>query len=330
MNEHRRAALEALNLIVAPHRAHIPNGYARARDDLFDESCTWLRIPNTQALGIGSRHVRGRDTGEKALRIYVAKRRPFSEADVRLPPSFKVPWIREPVQIDVVELGELVLQNSMEGPVTPAVPGCAISNFGRPAGTLGCLVKEQGSTQQYILSAAHVIANNTFGIPGMVVVQPGVEGSPSRVVGKLQRWGQLDFTKGTFNNLFDAAIATVDPGTAKPEINEIGRQNGYSLDVAEEDVVRKSGARTLVRSGKVRDVDFTCTFKYFHPDDGTAHVAGFYRQVLCDPISERGDSGSAVVNASRQILGLIIGGAEGGTVFSRIGPILNRLAISIA
>ena len=322
----------ALDLIVAPDHVQVPTGYAPAVEDVVAEARSWAFTDGTRGFGIARRIRSGRRTRELTLKVYVERKLPRSELRVSAPRVLRVPWSRREIAIDVEEIGKMELHNEMQRSMNPAKAGCAIANFSRTFGTLGCLVKEPDGSQLYILSAAHVIANNTFGIQGLVVVQPGVKGEPSRVIGRLQRWGELhyDNTKKTFNNLFDAAIATLIPDAALQEIHDLGRPKGYSLDVKKGDLVKKCGAATLKTEGRVVDADFSCVFDYRNPDDNQFYSAGFYRQVLCERISERGDSGAAVLDGQSRVVGLIVGGAEKRTVFSRIGPILSRLNVTIA
>jgi hypothetical protein len=322
----------ALDVVTGRGASRVPSRYHGAAAEAAEAARSWVFASGVQGVGIGERTRGGARTGELALKLYVEVKRPVSALECAAPHWLVLPWQQSHIRVDVEAIGELELHNAMQRSVQPALPGCAIANPGRPFGTFGCLVREAGGSSLYILSAAHVIANNTFPVPGQVVIQPGIATDPSRVIARLHRWGELRYEgkQKVFNNLFDAAIAVVEPGVAVREIYAVGPPKGYSLTVNSGDMVRKCGAATLMRVGEVLDTDFHCVFRYRNPDDSVVHAAGFYRQVLCTRISDGGDSGAAVLDSSDRIVGLIIGGANQGTVFSRIGPILNRLNLELA
>jgi hypothetical protein len=220
------------------------------------------------------------------------------------------------------------LHSSYQEPVRPLIPGYAVANPGNSFGTIGCVVKPTGFAGPfYILSAAHVIAWNTYGHEGLAVVQPGVHGQPERTVASLKRWGALHFSHTEYLNLFDAAIAEVTE-EIRPEIPEIGRPLGYSATITKGMRLRKCGATTALSAGAVREENYKCFFPYRTPSGGKVY-AGFYNQILCEKISEPGDSGAAVVNDAGRIVGLVVGTADGGTVVSRIVPILSRLGVTL-
>ena len=222
------------------------------------------------------------------------------------------------------------MAHGLTGVFRPAVAGCAVSTPGRSYGTFGCLVRdpvENGAV--YVLSAAHVIAANGFGPVGIPLLQPGVQPSPGRMIGQLVRWGELDFSDNTFPNLFDAAITAVALTEVVPSIHGVGRPRGFSTHIEEGMIVQKCGATTGHTKAKVLKPSFACSFDYLRPD-GTPVRAGFPRQVLCDRFSEKGDSGAAVLNENREIVGLLLGAAGGGSVFSPIAPILTRFGVAIA
>jgi hypothetical protein len=219
----------------------------------------------------------------------------------------------------------------------PAIPGCAVATPGRPAGTLGCVVRDPlPGGAFYVLSAAHVIGNHTFDPLGLPVLQPGTMTTPDQLIGQVSRWGALEFTQDTYPNLFDAAIARVAQAAVVPDILDIGRPRGINHSVPEGMPVRKSGAASRVTHGVVLDVNFHCDFTYEDSSHGL-HRAGFQQQLLCGrapgtdvPFSRTGDSGAVVVDDSNMIVGLIVGSVNGGTVVSPIAPVLQALKVAIA
>jgi hypothetical protein len=230
----------------------------------------------------------------------------------------------------------------MPGPIDanlfrPAIPGCAVATPGRGSGTLGCVVRDPtpgGAT--YVLSAAHVIGNHTFDPLDLPVLQPGTVVGAAQVIGKVARWGALRFTADTFPNLFDAAIARVDPIVVVPDIFSLGRPLGVRDAVPNGTPVRKCGATTDVTRGVVVRSDYFCAFFYTDPQ-GARHRAGFQQQILCrapggttGSFSERGDSGAAVLDAENRVIGLVVGATDDGTVVCPISPVLQSLKVALA
>ena len=47
-------------------------------------------------------------------------------------------------------------------------------------------------------------------------------------------------------------------------------------------------------------------------------------------MSQPGDSGSAVLNDTREVIGLLFAGSDNSTIISRIGHVLNIFGVEIA
>jgi hypothetical protein len=56
---------------------------------------------------------------------------------------------------------------------------------------------------------------------------------------------------------------------------------------------------------------------------------GFRDQVLCTRYSASGDSGSAVLNMEKEIVGLHFAGSDSSSIFNRIGHVLDALSIEV-
>lgn len=319
----------ALDLVTEPDSLRVPRGFSGMAEETLESAGSWTRHERIQGFGIAARRVRGRVTGEVSLKVYVDHKVPLAELAQPAPRRVAIPWVRRPLPVDVEAIGTLHLQQALQGVIRPPQPGCAIATAGMTPGSFGCVVRdvaEGGGT--YILSAAHVIAGRGFGPSGRPVLQPGTDTGPSGVVAHLARWGALQFTNDSFPNLFDAAVAVVT-GPVISDIHILGKPKGFSSIVTKNMPVKKCGATTGHTEGIVLDPHFRCAF--FYPQkDGTTARAGFKNQVLCSKFTEPGDSGAAVLNSEGKVVGLVIGGAQGGSVFSPIIPILERLEITIS
>lgn len=260
----------------------------------------WSLDRRIQGFGSGYRTESGHVTTERCLRVYVDDSEDHGAA-LRVPPFIEIPWLRTQVPLEVRRIGRVHLTSTLDAVFRPALPGCAISTPGKSRGSFGCLVRDLPPLPgTYILSGAHVIANSTFDPEGLPVLQPGGLMGVDQLIGSVTRWGTLEFTPNTFPNLFEAAIARVDPRDVRPDIIQIGRPTGVSPDVVETTTVKKCGAATAVTHGTVADANFHCVFHFIDPN-GNAQRAGFQQQILCTsgsstPFSDGGDSGAAVLD----------------------------------
>lgn len=326
----REEVRSALQLVADIGHLRFPRGCTALVEEAVALAQVWTGNPTIQGFGIAYRRTAGSPTRELALKVYVDRKLPLDTLPVPAPRSVQIPWSRKQIPVDVESIGKIHLQQGLSGIVRPAVPGCAIATPGTTSGSLGCLVRdpvENGAL--YLLSAAHVIADNGLGPMGLPVLQPGDKVGGDQTVGQLVRWGAFQFTQDTFPNLFDAAVAIVNPSLVAPEIYKIGRPIGFRTVIPQNLQVQKCGAATEWTASEVLDSDFYCFFHY-RQRNGTFARAGFRKQVLCRKFSDKGDSGAAVLDMQKRAVGLIIGGADGGTVFSPILPILQRLGVTIA
>jgi hypothetical protein len=91
--------------------------------------------------------------------------------------------------------------------------------------------------------------------------------------------------------------------------------------------VRKSGRTTGLRQGRITLLNATVNITY----DTTRgpRTARFTGQVICDPISEGGDSGSLVVDGvENRAVGLLFAGSPVATIFTPIDTVLAALNVT--
>jgi hypothetical protein len=303
----------ALALVTDP-----PAGVDGAQADAWAGAAAWAADAGIRGFGI-----RGVRDGRPVLAVYAD---PLGGAAKRIPDSVQLPGGGAPVPVAVFPLGALQPQEGLTAAFLKPCPGCAVSVAGKAHGTFGCLVRDPvpgGAT--YMLTAAHVIASSGLADEGEGVFQP----RHPRQLGTLSSWGKIAFTDTGFPNLFDAAIAVVDPEKVSPTVHLVGRPTGASSNVSVGMRVQKCGATSVHTWSTVLDSHFSCRFDYTLPG-GKVRRAGFQRQVLCRPFTKPGDSGSAVLDEDLKVLGLVVGATKEGTVFSPIGPILTRFGVAIA
>jgi hypothetical protein len=227
-------------------------------------------------------------------------------------------------------------QIPQQGRVRPLKIGYSIGQFQITAGTLGCFVKSRnGSGEPLILSNNHVLADENRAKIGDPIVQPGTfDGGkvPADVVGSLVNFEPLNPSR---SNLVDCAVAdiTAGVGIVSNTIDGIGPLRGVaSAAVQPGDTVLKTGRTTGTTMAKVSAVELdNIVIDY---DIGSLSFDG---QIEVDAVdatgfSQGGDSGSLVVNANGEAIGLLFAGSETGgsnglglTYLNPIGPVLNAL-----
>jgi len=130
------------------------------------------------------------------------------------------------------------------------------------------------------------------------------------------------------DNVVDAALARpLDPAMFTDEILGIGTISGTMAPTLGQQV-RKSGRTTGLTFGRVTLLNATVNVGY-----NTVHgdrTARFTGQVITEAMSQGGDSGSLVVNASdNRAVGLLFAGSPLATIFTPIDVVLAALNITI-
>lgn len=276
---------------------------------------------NVVAVGIAEKETDGQLTGELALTFYVEKKHdvPVDEA---VPPAVPAPLVRRDVPTDVVELGRIVPEALVQR--TPVVPGFSIGHPDVTAGTLGALLGPRNRPR--ILGNSHVLADSGLALVGDPVLYPGpVDGGlPQDVVAHLDLAVPFE-PGGAFVNTMDVAVATVvreRRAEVRSRIALLGVVPGGTTLPARGMKVVKVGRTTALTRGEIRDVNFRFVLDY---GPGIGPV-GFVDQVLCTRYTDGGDSGSLVLEEGTGLaVGLHFAGAEGGSVFSPIRPILRAV-----
>jgi hypothetical protein len=256
------------------------------------------------AVGIGTKVVKGQDTGEPCIKVYVREKYPESFLS-RYGKDHLIPKNIEGVKSDVVEMSELRQFDVVDVPpehrrrLRPAPGGCSISHYAvNGRGTLTCWVKDKKTHDPLLLSCWHVIAYKGMGIRGDPILQPGRKDGgklPDDTIALLERWVDVKMLGPTLDkckerirlaleNKIEIPINKVDAALAKPvsddvvsyEILGIGKPKVACVgELRRGAVVLKSGATTGVTRGIVQDTDVDIFVLY--PSLG---VALFKDQIL--------------------------------------------------
>lgn len=304
---------------------------AAAADSLQKSAKPWTEGKGIQGIGVGEKITDGEQLKEVVLKVYVEQKLPKSQLDNPVPAKVRIPGVEEEVPTDVEEIGR-VEKEPNTARVRPAVPGFGVGHVKISVGTFGCLVRKRGQKALYILSNAHVLADDGTGQIGDKIVQPGdYDGgkSPADVIAELAAWAPFQFTTTGYPNLVDAAIAKVKKAAdVTSAVRLIGVPKGASKFVRRGMQVQKTGRTTDYTIGVIKDINYRLALKYKKPGGGSGRV-GLADQVLCTRYTAGGDSGSAVFNMSGKVVGLHFAGSPSTSVFNRIEHVLTALDIEL-
>ena len=242
----------------------------------------------------------------------------------------------EGIRVEVVKTGKIKALSLMNVPwflpqramslnrtlrYRPAPGGCSIGHPKITAGTLGTALTIRGT--KYGLSNNHVLAAastdmNPRATIGDPIYQPGVYdgGIASDTIGTLA-WYQPLYEQGM--NLVDAALLLpADPSLLSEDILDIGPYTGLVTAKLEE-TVQKSGRTTAVTQARILDVDATVKVSY-----GAFEIT-FTNQIITDYMADGGDSGSALLNMDKKLVGLLFAGSNYVTVHNHIGNVISAI-----
>lgn len=319
---------------------------------------------NVVGVGLGYKVSRGVQTDELSLVVSVTRK----EAPSVLSAQDLVPKVLDGIKTDVVETGLLRAFGTSPEPAAglgprdrwrPIVrPGVSIGHYRVTAGTFGCLVRRGGEI--FILSNNHVLANTNKGKAGDAILQPAPSdnGMADDRIATLFDFVPLDFgtappectfadmiTKllnyvaGAFGskhklqavkqtpgvNQVDAALARpLSPSLVSNEILYIGKPVGAG-EATLGTAVQKTGRTTGYTQGVITQIDATLRIEY---EEGAASAL-FTGQLVASPMSQPGDSGSAVLDMDRRIVGLLFAGSEGATIINPIDQVLAALNVEL-
>ncbi len=304
-----------------------------------------LKKSNVVGVGVGKKIVRGQETGDLAVVVFVERKLPESQ----LKKKDVVPKTLDEVTTDVVQTGRLKALALSPGPPPgrtdrwrPAPGGVSVGHVRITAGTLGGVVRRGG--ERLILSNNHVLANGNDARPGDLILQPGPadSGTKGDALAALDRFEEIRFedVRGVFALVRRLAKRIgirlaprrlgnfVDAATARPLRDELVADTILGLEwsrgraeVETGATVRKSGRTTGVTEGRVLATGVTVQVDY------NDRVATFEDQVVAGPMSQGGDSGSLVVDVQGRTVGLLFAGSETTTVFNRASRVADALGV---
>lgn len=213
--------------------------------------------------------------------------------------------------------------------------GCSCAHRLEALGTLGCFVRRPGVPGLFLLSNNHVFAQENHPEPFKDVLQPAIGdmGTQGDRVAEL-----VDFIALTpQHNVVDAAIAKITGSieTDRRQLLGLGQLSGIrAAPLVTGDTVFKVGRTTSKTEGRVRAWDL--------PNVEVRYGGGvkrfFDHQTEIDPLpgqarfSDRGDSGSLLVDVDLRAAGLLFSGAVSGNASyaNQIGRVFELLNLELA
>ena len=297
-----------------------------------------LQLKNVVAVGIGYKTRARRKLNTPSIVVFVSEKLPAGQ----LAPQDLVPAEIGGVMTDVVAAGLIKpLQNfdySLTPPsftppqadptqrVRPLQPGCSIGHYLVAAGTLGCIVRDHQTSRPLLLSNNHILANSSNGSDGRCragdpILQPGTyDGGqyPRDIIASLERFIPIRETE----NRADAAVAAPVADLAiNEEIIGAGPVKGIS-DALPGMAVQKFGRTTRLTRGEVMAIQVDT-----NPIHYNGHAAAFINQIFLSNMSAGGDSGSLIMDAASNAVGLLFAGSDAVTIASPISNVLTGLEV---
>jgi hypothetical protein len=330
------------------------NELGTVKDTLKRNRDQLLTRANVVATGVGYKITVGQKTSNLSIVCSVTHK----VAESQLNSQDMVPKTLEGTPTDVVQTGIIHALQSPTDRIRPAPGGVSIGHKDITAGTLGCLVKK--NDQIFILSNNHVLANSNQAEIGDPILQPGpYDGGsyPDDHIANLEEFVPVQFigldsdcpfaiatasflngiatllgshirmkaiNQQALDNLVDAAIARpLNPSDVSDEILEIGTIQG-SAEAELGMTIKKSGRTTGLTTGVVEQVDVSVNVQY-----GEGKIALFTDQLMAGAMSQGGDSGSAVLDDTNRLVGLLFAGSDTTTVINRIENVFSLLGVSV-
>ncbi len=307
----------------------------------------FLKRKTVTGVSVGTKKVKGKDTGELAIVVYVAKKK--EEKD--LAKSEIIPGMVDEIKTDVVERNFVLhsLQVRIEdvspmkdtGKYDPLIGGISIgpcktfwmeppdvptAGWYKIGGTFGAVVQDDASGKKMLLSNYHVMCVDDKWQVGDKMSQPGLNDGgicPSDVVGELQR--------AALTSAVDAAVCSHAARPIVCMIKDIGGVSGTAtgaLGMA----VRKRGRTTGLTYGKI--VSTTLAVKIYYGKSLGYQILTNQLDIENDKsknaiFGDHGDSGSVVVNDENEVVGLHFAGDGVNGVANPIQAVLQALNVKI-
>ncbi|CAG7840760.1 hypothetical protein Z959_12155 [Clostridium novyi B str. ATCC 27606] len=285
----------------------------------------FLNKKNVVGLGLGYKVKNGFYTNQLSVQVFVCKKFPKNE----LNNNDIIPLMYKGIPTDVKETGYF-RACSLNEKKRPVIGGYNIgTNMNNEiSGTAGYVVTN--GVSKFILSTNHVIANINMSPIKTPIIQPSyICGgyTPTDTIATLHKFIPLRLIKGRDRpiNLSDCALGLlVKSDIMSSEIAFIGKVNcvkSPKLGLH----VRKVGSTTELTEGIITNTNGVMIVNYYNDEK-----ALFKDQIFTNCVSERGDSGSILVDDNKCALGLLCSYNNIITSFNRLSTVLEQLDVYLS
>lgn len=280
-----------------------------------------MGIPGVLGVGIGL------DGNQAVFHVFLNPRAGRPES---------VPAAIEGVRVKIIETDEFRAFDSganHQKAYTPPVPGgiSTSNDQGCFAGTRGFLAYK-GTTVGYITNSHVAAAGGLALCPGTAPsgtneIQPGEYdngcSANTTVIGTLDSFVPL--VRGAYNKV-DAAFVASSTSLISANILDIGTPTSSPVDPTLKMTVKKSGRTTGLTTGTISTINATVLVSY----GSGCGTYKFVNQFVVTPgtFSAAGDSGSPVVDANSNPVGLLFAGSSTSTICNPITAVLTALKLT--
>jgi hypothetical protein len=194
-----------------------------------------------------------------------------------------------------------------------------------------------------------VLANSNAGQLGDAILQPGPHdgGTSADQIGTLEQFVPVGFSGSSGCGCSPFSFLMRLLGPSKPLINEPGNNTvdcaiakPLSADLVNADIlqigiptgvgtatlgtqVQKSGRTTGLTTDQIIQIDVTVSVDY------GGKIATYKNQLMAGAMSQGGDSGSAVLDMNKQVVGLLFAGSTTTTIMNPIQFVLDALQVQL-
>jgi hypothetical protein len=321
---------EAMRLLTRPLAREKPPEKFRAASALARAAARrWLEDAGVLGFGIGPRVTDGKVTRDLALRVHVLKKLPLSRLGrQRIPPVVRMPGMKGPVAIDVIESELPRAELALVG------DGVTLSGPVPEFGTIGFVAARGGTADHFAVTCRHVL-DGKAGAPVEWAEFPPAPALPNPIIGTLAFKSGFS-AGGNFPNFTDIALVRLAAGAVSPAVRGLGKIAGIrtsELKVGE--TVRLCGFGTSllaagsfgVTEGQVVEPKSNRIIALTNHGD-----LGFRDVVVCTRFTSPRDSGAGVLDAQNRLVGIHMAGAAGAggfSIFQRIGNVLSAFDLSM-
>ena len=287
----------------------------------------FLSLKNVNGIALGLKSTNSQITGELCLQVLVEQKMSILKLDSK----DVVPKTYQNIKTDVVEVGKLFTK-SLNTKIRPAKCGYSLGPVNSlHYGTAGCIVKRGSdlNIEYFILSCNHILANINSLPLGTPILQPAqLDGgkNPDDIIANLSEFVTLKFSSRSVRlpNLVDCAIAKIkNDSLISNELAWIGYPKGIA-DAALGSRVKKCGRTTGLTDGLVKSIGATIWLLLHN-----GRFSLLQDQILTDNISSLGDSGSLVLDADNNAIGLLCGGSRSVSICNKINNVLSALNVEL-